>query len=323
MTESRSEYSLIFPSASKISKPSGLIKSQTADFYVEELMRPELSGEGEHAWLWVEKDGQNTEYVAGQIARFAQVKKMDVGLSGLKDRWAVTRQWFSVYLGNKPEPIWSEFECEGVTILKHQRHNKKLRRGEHQANSFKLMIRDVTSMDNVEDLLEALKRHGFPNYYGPQRFGFNGANLDRGAKFFEGSIKASKSQRSFYLSAARSYLFNLNLARHIERGDWHSNTQGGPLYGDEVPGTNELSEEERQILDSHPAFKAGIHKNRLKLERRPYAILPKNMAWELSEASVKLEFDLPTGVFATSLLAEVFELTQGLGEGNEALRNAS
>jgi tRNA pseudouridine13 synthase len=313
-------FSLKFPRVNKEPVSSGVIKSKTADFYVEEIMRPELSGEGEHVWLWLEKDGQNTEYVAGQLARYAQVKKMDVGLSGLKDRWAVTRQWFSVYLGNKPEPDWALFECEGVKVLRFARHNKKLRRGEHSANLFKLVIRDIVDPNNLDALLQSVRDRGFPNYFGPQRFGFNGANLDRGALYFEGKIKASKSQRSFYLSAARSYLYNLNLARCIEEESWLDESEGGPLYGDEVPGKNELTEIERALLESYSAFKKGIHQNRLKLERRPYVVVPQEMTWKLEGDKLELTFELPTGVFATSLLAEVLELSQGLGEGNEALK---
>ena len=320
--DSRTDFCLKFPRASKTTIVSGLIKQVTSDFFVEERMSLELSGEGEHVWLWVEKDGQNTEYVAGQLARFAQVRKMDVGLSGLKDRWAVTRQWFSVYLGNKAEPDWHRFECDGVKVLSFTRHNKKLRRGEHEANFFRIVVRELSQSANLDVALTEVEERGFPNYYGPQRFGFDGANLDRGVRYFEGEIKASKSQRSFYLSAARSYLFNLNLAEHVDSNTWLDDKVGGPLYGDESPGDNELTPAERDILDAHPSLKKGIHKNRLRLERRPYVIVPNNMAWQLDEDKLIVEFELPTGVFASSLLAELFDLSQGLGEGNEGVRRA-
>ncbi|KZY37004.1 MULTISPECIES: tRNA pseudouridine(13) synthase TruD [unclassified Oleiphilus] len=316
-----SQFNLVFPCIADLPRPAGVIKTKEEDFFVEEVMNPELSGEGEHVWLWLEKNGQNTEYVAGQLARFSHVKKVDVGLSGLKDRWALTRQWFSVYLGNKPEPNWNEFECEGVKVLSYQRHNKKLRRGEHSANFFRLVVRNIDNMANVEALLLQVRDKGFPNYFGPQRFGFDGANLDRGVQYFEGKIKASKSQRSFYLSAARSYLYNLNLASLIESGDDLSADLSGPLYGDETPGSNELTEPEKEILEAHPAFKKGIHQNRLRLERRPYLVVPEAMSWSMGEAELELEFQLPTGVFATSLLAEVFNLSQGLGEGNQGMRS--
>jgi len=307
-------FDLTFPRASQSAPATGKIKTQVDDFYVEELMDPELSGEGEHVWLWVEKSGQNTEYVAGQIAQFANVKKMDVGLSGLKDRWAKTQQWFSVYLGAKTEPDWATFDLEHVSILKHIRHSKKLRRGEHDANRFRIVVRELDHVDNLESDLNIIKEQGFPNYYGLQRFGFQGANLERGERYFEGEIKASRSQRSFYLSAARSFLFNLNLAEAIKSGVWLSAPIGGPLYGDQQDGVIPISEAEKQLLDNYPSLAKGIHKNRLKLDRRAFSVMPSNLSWEITGDTLMLEFDLPSGIFATSLLSELMEFSVVLGE---------
>ena len=309
------KFNLTFPRFNKTQPASGVIKTQVEDFYVEELMDPDLSNEGEHVWLWVEKSGQNTEYVAGHIARFANVKKMDVGFSGQKDRWAKTRQWFSVYLGVKPEPNWQDLGLEHVLVLKTARHSKKLRRGEHRANHFKIVVRELKETESLVLALEAIKENGFPNYYGMQRFGIQGANLERGERYFEGEIKASRSQRSFYLSAARSFLFNLNLARTIDHGLWLSDEIGGPLYGDPQDNVASLSEIESQVLGDYPSLAKGIHKNRLKLERRKYRIMPESISWTLDTDTLSLEFTLPTGIFATSLLSEMIEFTVGLGEG--------
>ncbi len=311
MTES--SFDIDFPTVYRGADSKGVIKQHVEDFFVEELFAPELSGEGEHVWLFVEKQGQNSEYVAEHLARFAGVKQMDVGLSGLKDRWALTRQWFSVYLGNKSEPDWQNFSLDGVKVLSHVRHQRKLRRGEHSGNKFRIRVRELIPESNLEDILQRIKTQGFPNYFGPQRFGLNGANLSRGYRFFKGQLKASRSQRSFYLSAARSYLFNLNLARVIQTNSWEDSPEGGPLYGDPVPGLNTLTAAEQQILDAHPVFADAIHKNRLKLERRPYLIIPQNLKWCINSNELLLEFDLPSGCFATSLLAELLKMEVGLG----------
>ncbi|MFT6122043.1 MAG: tRNA pseudouridine13 synthase [Oleiphilaceae bacterium] len=307
-------FDLDFPRASKEVPAQGVIKAGVADFYVEELMDPVLANEGEHTWLWIEKEGQNTEYVAGLLAEYSGVKKMDVGFSGMKDRWAQTRQWFSIYLGAKSEPDWSAFDEEGVRIIKLGRHVKKLRRGEHRGNRFKIIVRDLVEFACLSTNLEFIQKQGFPNYYGPQRFGYHGANLERGARYFAGEIKASRSQRSFYLSAARSYLFNLNLADAVNNETWHSDTVGGPLYGDQQEGVAPLSSPERLYLDNHPSLAKGIHKNRLKLERRSYCIVPASMCWEQEGDMLTLGFDLPTGIFATSLLAEFLNYRVLLGE---------
>ncbi len=307
-------FNLAFPRAGSEKLAQGIIKSSAEDFYVEELMQLEPQGEGEHVWLWLEKNGQNTEYVAKLLARFSGVREMDVGFSGLKDHWAVTRQWFSVYLGNKPEPLWGEFKAEGVSILKHARHARKLRRGEHQGNRFSIVVRKLSDTEALESALSRIAATGFPNYYGIQRFGIQGANLERGSAFFEGRIKPSRSQRSFYLSAARSYLFNLNLARVVESGEWSQDADGGPLYGDPQDGVVPLRGEELDVLQQHETLARGIHKNRLKLERRPYCVVPKSLSWGLEGDMLTLAFDLPTGVFATSLLSECMAFKIASGE---------
>ena len=308
-------YDLNFPRASQIHPARGVIKQETADFYVEELMNPNLAGDGEHVWLWIEKDGQNTEYVAKQIARYANVRVMDVGFSGMKDRWAVTRQWFSVYLGAQVEPDWNTLELEGVRILTAARHSKKLRRGEHHGNSFVIVVRALEDYDELESNLTSLKELGFPNYFGLQRFGMKGANLERGELYFEGKIKASRSQRSFYLSAARSFLFNLNLAQAVVNGEWLNNESGGPLYGDPQPEVVEITPSEQLIFDQHIALVKGLHKNRLRLERRPYRVVPEALEWSVGvDDSVTLSFQLPTGVFATSLLDEIIKVTVASGQ---------
>lgn len=308
-------FELDFPRSTHNPPAKGVIKEKVEDFYVEEILEAGLSGEGEHVWLWLEKKGQNTEYVAEKIAQYSKVKLMDVGFSGLKDRWAVTRQWFSVYLGNKPEPVWSELNLDGVEILKHTRHVKKLRRGEHSANKFNIVVRSIESAEFIDEELTRIAETGFPNYFGLQRFGINGANLERGERFFGGKLKASRSQRSFYLSAARSFLYNLNLAKCVKDKAGSDEKLAGPLYGDETPGVNELSETERELLNAYPVFAEAIHKNRLKLERRPYFIVPEKLRWELNGNTLSLEFSLPPGCFATSLISEFIEYKVGLGAG--------
>ena len=307
-------FDLNFPRATTRTPATGVIKTTVEDFYVEELMAPALANEGEHTWLWVEKEGQNTEYVAGLLAKFSDVKKMDIGFSGMKDRWAQTRQWFSVYLGAKPEPEWEKFAEEGVNILKYARNLKKLRRGEHHANHFKIVVRGLKDIEHLDVGLTQIQQQGFPNYYGPQRFGYHGANLERGARYFQGEIKASRSQRSFYISAARSYLFNLNLAALIKNDQWLEDKIGGPLYGDPQDGVAPLTEQELLYLEQNPSLAKGIRKNRLTLDRRSYSIVPSAMLWKLEGDMLSLEFDLPTGIFATSLLSELLNYQVALGE---------
>jgi tRNA pseudouridine13 synthase len=92
-------------------------RAQLEHFQVEEQLSFEPCGQGEHVFLWIEKAGQNTQFVAKQLAKFAKVKARDVSYSGLKDRHAVTRQWFCVPVPIKSELDWQHFELSGVKIF--------------------------------------------------------------------------------------------------------------------------------------------------------------------------------------------------------------
>ncbi|MDX1450955.1 MAG: tRNA pseudouridine(13) synthase TruD [Oleiphilaceae bacterium] len=311
-------YSLDFPRAFSNERPGGVIKRHPEDFVVEELMPASFSGEGEHDYLWIEKTGQNTDYVARQLARYAGVREMDVGFSGLKDRHAVTRQWFSVYRRGASSIHWGELSLEGVTLLEQTRHQSKLRRGQHDGNRFQIKVRDIGYWDeSQENILKNLGDIGFPNYFGRQRFGRDGENLVRGARFFAGEIKASRSQRGYYLSAARAYLFNCCLARCLKDGSWSQAEAAGPLFGDPQDGVAAINSDEESILQQYPELACGIHKNRMKLERRAYCVRPCSFEAERDGDVLTLVFELPAGAFATTLLEELVAYTDESGRGAE------
>ena len=113
---------------------SAVLKATAEDFQVDEVLDIPLTGEGEHLWLWVEKRGLNTEEAARRIAKAAGVPLRTVSYAGLKDRQALTRQWFSVQLPGKADPDLSGAENDTLKILKTGRHKRKLQRGAHSAN---------------------------------------------------------------------------------------------------------------------------------------------------------------------------------------------
>jgi len=67
----------------------GSIKQTPGDFQVTEELSFEISGDGEHDFLWLEKEGANTTWVARLLATHAGVPERDVGYAGLKDRHAI------------------------------------------------------------------------------------------------------------------------------------------------------------------------------------------------------------------------------------------
>ena len=164
-------------------------RAQTADFDVTELLGFEPAGTGEHDLLYIEKAGSNTAWLARQLARYAKVPAVDVGYAGLKDRHAVTRQWFSVRTVQS-RPDWLKLDIDGVRVLSAARHDRKLRRGAHRSNAFRIRLRDVVPTGaamRFADLvarIDALRTLGVPNYFGEQRFGRG--NLDLARSLFAG-----------------------------------------------------------------------------------------------------------------------------------------
>jgi tRNA pseudouridine13 synthase len=219
---------------------SAKIKSQADDFIVEENMDIEFSGDGEHCWIYIKKRECNTDWVAQQLAKYCGVKKLAVAYAGLKDRHALTSQWFSVQLPGKPTPDWAEFESsfstpesdESVRVLQCFRHNRKLQRGALKSNTFKITLRELSdTSEKCFDLLtqrcDEIAGNGVPNYFGPQRFGRAYNNLEQATKLFSNPrYKLAKHKRGLYLSAARSWLFNSILSERINNKVWNSRLPG-------------------------------------------------------------------------------------------------
>lgn len=281
----------------------GEIRQIHEDFYVKEILDVEPCGEGEHVYLWVRKIGQNTGWVAEQLAKYLSLRHFDIGYGGMKDRHAVTEQWFSCWLPGKEEPDWKGLVIEGVEVLKSIRHKSKLRRGTHKANQFRLVIQNFNlqgcTYQEFETRLQQIADTGFPNYFGPQRFGFEGRNLDRARALFQGE-KQDRKKRGIYLSSVRSYLFNLQLSKLIEEGRWPLEGAGW-LFG--LPPHRDI--EVPPLDDGLQFWGEGLIASGLKAMQRNWLVLPKHFSWEFGENSLELRFTLPVGAYATSLLHEI------------------
>ncbi|MDH3767037.1 MAG: tRNA pseudouridine(13) synthase TruD, partial [Gammaproteobacteria bacterium] len=137
-------------------KASGTIRTRPEDFYVNEVLSFEPDGAGEHLFVNIEKTGANTAWVASRLGRFAGALPRDVSYAGRKDRHAVTRQWFSIRLPGRSDPVWADCNIEGVRILGSVRHGRKLRRGALARNQFIIVVRDLQGAGT--DLEQSLVR---------------------------------------------------------------------------------------------------------------------------------------------------------------------
>ncbi len=224
-------------------KPScqGQIKVLPEHFVVKENLGFDFAGTGEHFMVKIRKTGENTKYVVNELAKACGVKSRDVSWAGLKDRHAITEQWLSVHLPGKSDPDLTQFVADypGVEVLETARHDKKLRPGDLVGNWFQLRLTELNMPQEVITRLEQIKLQGVPNYFGEQRFGHSGNNVVKARSWGNDEFRVrDKSKRSFYLSAARSWLFNMVLSSRIEQGKERTLLAGDSLlqHGDERGG---------------------------------------------------------------------------------------
>ncbi len=322
-------------------------KQQPDDFIVIEDLGFEPDGAGEHILVYVRKHNENTAWVAGLLAKAAGVQRGVVTWGGLKDRNAVTEQWFGIHVPGKDEPDLSSIESDTIQIVKRSRHSRKLRTGTLKGNHFRILLRDLASTPELEARLQAIMAQGVPNYFGEQRFGRNGSNLEAAEAMFQGKRIKDRDKRSMFLSAARSYLFNQVVSERLAAGVAGTLLAGdclmlagthsffsepevseallqrlgegdlqltAPLWGRGRSGAQgEALEFEISKLESFASWKAGLEAAGLNQERRALLLRPKEFSWEWQSEGLSLCFWLPAGCYATSVIRELVNVEQGDG----------
>ncbi|MET0050988.1 MAG: tRNA pseudouridine(13) synthase TruD [Candidatus Thiodiazotropha sp.] len=334
------------PGASGAPLGFGQVRAVAEDFQVDEVLGFEADGEGEHVLLHVRKRNTNTQWLAGELARWAGIPPGEVSYAGLKDRHAVTTQWFSLRMPGQAEPDWKGFENDQVEVLAAHRHRRKLRRGALQGNRFQLRIRALNAEpEKLESRLQHLRNTGMPNYFGEQRFGHGYQNLERAAEVFSRHRRrVSRNLRGLIISAVRSQLFNQVLAARIARGDWNKPVPGdyfmlegsrsgftddredterlmlrceqqdihptGPLWGRGRPLINDQAEAlEQETLSPFDEWRNGLEHVGLAQERRALRVCLPDLAWSFEPGDeLVLKFFLPAGCYATVLLRELIQI---------------
>jgi len=334
------------PRAYPVLAINGEIRTVPEDFIVDEELGFSPTGEGEHVFLRIRKKGRNTEDIARLLARHSGIARKSVSYAGLKDRNAVTSQFFSVHLPGKQDPDWQQLADPSLEFLSINRHQKKLKRGALSQNNFCIRIRGFNgNRDSAEQRLQQIKLQGVPNYFTSQRFGHNANNLVYAEQMLlNGKRVKDRFKRNIYFSAARSWLFNLVLAERIRRENWNSAIAGdsmmlngsrscfdvevideeiisrvnefdisptAPLWGrGGAMVTSETAEIESAILSDWQGWTEGLEKARMGLARRAMRVSVANLSWDWPEEDqLELRFSLPPGSYATAVLRELGEFT--------------
>ena len=331
------------PEACLLGRPTGtaVIRRFAEDFCVEEDLGFEPDGAGEHQFLFIRKTGENTDWVAQQLARFTQTHPRDIGYAGKKDRHAVTDQWFSVRLPLGVQLDWSAFETDSIKVLRQARHGRKLKTGVLNGNRFSLRLREVSHPDELQQRFAQLKASGVPNYFGDQRFGHHYGNISKGELLIAGQLRdKNRQKRGLYISALRSALFNQVVSARIQQGSFNKVAPGdvlmlnasqscfvcsdvdadiqarlqqgdlhltAPLWGQGGLMTQEaMAAFEQSVVSPWQDWCAGLEALGLKQERRAVRVLLQApQLQQESDSTWRISFGLPAGAFATSLVREL------------------
>ena len=329
--------------------PAGtaVLRRTPEDFQVEEIIDFDAveSGEPDARFLWlkVRKTGANTAWVAERLAERAGCVLRDVGYAGLKDRHAVTTQWFS--LPNRNKAIdWSGLRERGIEVLEWTCYPHKLRRGELDGNRFVIRLRDLdVDREVLVQRLQAVATAGAPNYFGEQRFGRDGNNLTEARNMFAGKPARDRHLRGLYLSAARAELFNRVLALRVEAGTWNQAMEGeafvdsdnepvyvgqvdevvlerlsqgrihpsGPMWGAGYPLVRDACRGlERRVMEENETLAKGLEQEQLRLQRRALRLVPRDLRWSWVEDGFEVRFQIVRGGFATAVLRELVGVPQ-------------
>jgi tRNA pseudouridine13 synthase len=322
-------------------KARGVLRAEPEDFLVEEDLGFAPDGDGAHLLLRVRKRNANTGWVAQELARAVGCPVRDVGFAGLKDRRAITVQWFSLPATPRCVAEAPGLQHPEFAVLEAHRHRRKLPRGALAGNAFTVRIRTYTgSITQLRERCELIARAGVPNYFGPQRFGHDAGNLAR-LLAQTGPDAARRQGRAdgFVLSAARSLIFNAVLGERVRAQSWSrlalgdlANLDGrgsvfpvteltadlparleqldlhptGPMWGvGELPSRGAAQDLEQRIGGQLPQACDFTCAAGMRQERRSLRLKVRDFQWEGTGEDAVLRFWLRSGSFATAVLREI------------------
>ena len=241
----------------------------------------------------------------------------------------------------------NQLDGDGIRMLRVSRHTNKLKPGHLRGNRFGILVRDANAAqaDALNAILDRIRSHGLPNYYGPQRFGHDGETLALGMALLHGEKPARRPGlflRKLALSAAQSALFNEYLGRRLIDGllrrvlpgdvmakwpaggmfvaddlsreqarfDARETVHAGPIFGRKTfPAAGEAAQRENAVLaDANLTARSFDGFGKLMQGTRRHNLIyidDLSAAWEPD--GLRLAFTLPAGSYATVLLREVMK----------------
>jgi tRNA pseudouridine13 synthase len=319
----------------------GALRTVPEDFRVDEAPAYSPSGEGDHLFVRFRKRNLDTRVAVERLAAALGVPAKDAGWAGLKDRRAVTTQWASFLFGD-PAKLEAADLGDDLEVLEAARHGNKLRTGHLRGNRFRLRLRGSRPgvLEEARRRLGQLAATGLPHYFGEQRFGREGQNLERAHRWLVEGRRAPRSpfQRKLLASAWQSALFNALLAERVRDGELATVRVGdlartergglfvfgpeddaeraarfeitatGPIFGAKMrwpEGAVRAREEALLAEAGGGSEQLARFKRQGPGARRPYRIRLEDPEVEEDDDGLVLAFGLPAGAYATVVVREL------------------
>ena len=322
---------------------AGAYRTEVSDFVVTEDLGFEPAGTGPHLWALIRKRGISTEEAMSRLAQISKTSRKDLGYAGKKDTHAVATQWISL-----PETavIQEGVIDKALEVLRLTRNQRKLKIGQLAGNRFEIRLHG-SAVGDLEERIQLIATEGVPNYFGLQRFGRSGSNLET-ARCLARRDPTGRRQLhptdGMAASAARSAGFNAVVAARLRQSRWLEVKMGdavalagrgshfmvsdselesvrdriviggldptAPMAGRKTKTSIEQAAFECSILKIDPelfTWMTGVFRDE---ERRAVRFLPKQLEAKVSGHTLELSFWLPKGSFATALFNELGNLQE-------------
>ncbi len=314
----------------------GVIRQTCEDFVVEEVLPIRLQGSGAHWYVFVEAVQWNTQDLAEHLASELNIPLHEIGYCGRKDKHAVTRQWFSVPATQCSLADVSSVlqNTAGAQILQMGAADKKIRIGCHTHNRFEIRVRWQTPPPRAVIIhrLRRLAVCGVPNYFGVQRFGYHGTNVEQARHWLlNRKNRGRRAGSGWHLSVFRGWFFNRLLGHLVANGIWNSpclpeltkywRGWGAPSHSAERCGASEAGQMALLLADGRYDLPGDVawttwerrvyHRLRhwrFRHQIRSVGVIPKDFHYEMDSGQLTLRFALPTGAYATSVLRELGDI---------------
>lgn len=327
----------------------GRLKAEPSHFVVEELPIYEASGSGAHLYISLTREGWTTRRVADALADLFGVSRRDVGFAGLKDRNARCTQTFSLP-GLAPEEASRIEPALPFQVNWARQHTNKLRTGHLLGNRFRIVVTDLAvpvdeALRRGQTIAAAIAQRGVPNFFGAQRFGYDGSNVAKGRDALLGQgPRHDPWLTKLLISAYQAHLFNRYLERRIAAGLFDHLLTGdvckkaetggmfevqdpaaeqpryaageiaftGPIYGKKMwDALDQAAELEASVLAEAELSKDDLRQARADGTRRPARLWLPAIDLGIVEQGLEVTFTLPKGAYATVVLREFCKSDQG------------